>query len=111
MEQQKAAVFSGYWPLLRYNPVLRAEGKNPFQLDSRAPSIPLKKYLYQEARYSMLARSNPQEADRLLERAQGDVDLRWKVYSNHALGNEAPVVSRPETITSAQPAIKSESRT
>jgi len=102
MEQQKAAVLSGYWPLLRYNPVLRAEGKNPFQLDSRAPSIPLRKYLYQEARYSMLARNNPQEADRLLELAQGDVDLRWKVYSNHALGNETPVVSQPETVTSAQ---------
>jgi len=102
MEQQKAAVLSGYWPLMRYNPVLRAEGKNPFQLDSRAPSIPLKKYIYQEARYSMLARNNPQEADRLLELAQGDVDLRWKVYSNHALGNETPVVSQPETVTSAQ---------
>jgi pyruvate-ferredoxin/flavodoxin oxidoreductase len=102
MEQQKAAVLSGYWPLMRYNPVLRAEGKNPFQLDSRAPSIPLKKYIYQEARYSMLARNNPQEADRLLELAQGDVDLRWKVYSNHALGNETLVVSQPETVTSAQ---------
>ena len=101
MEQQKAAVLSGYWPLLRYNPVLRAEGKNPFQLDSRAPSIPLRKYLYQEARYSMLARNNPPEADRLLELAQGDVDLRWKVYSNHALGNETRVVSQPETVTSA----------
>ena len=102
MEQQKAAVLSGYWPLIRYNPLLRAEGKNPFQLDSRAPSIPLRKYLYQEARYSMLARNNPQEADRLFELAQGDVDLRWKVYSNHALGNETPVVSPPETVTSAQ---------
>jgi pyruvate-ferredoxin/flavodoxin oxidoreductase len=102
MEQQKAAVLSGYWPLVRYNPVLRAEGKNPFQLDSRAPSIPLRKYLYQEARYSMLARNNRQEADRLLELAQGDVDRRWKVYSNHALGNEIPVVSQPEVVTSAQ---------
>jgi pyruvate-ferredoxin/flavodoxin oxidoreductase len=102
MEQQKAATLSGYWPLMRYNPVLRAEGKNPFQLDSRAPSIPLRKYLYQEARYSMLARNSPQEADRLLELAQGDVDLRWKVYSNHALGNETPVVSQPETVTYAQ---------
>ena len=102
MEQQKAAVLSGYWPLMRYNPALRAEGKNPFQLDSRAPSIPLKKYIYQEARYSMLARNNPREADRLLELAQGDVDRRWKVYSNHALGNETPVVSQPETVASTQ---------
>ena len=42
MNQQKAAVLSGYWPLMRYNPALRKEGKNPFQLDSKAPSIPLK---------------------------------------------------------------------
>ncbi len=97
MEQQKAAVLSGYWPLMRYNPALRAEGKNPFQLDSRAPSIPLKKYVYQEARYSMLARNNPSEADRLLELAQRDVDRQWKVYSNHAAASETPVISQPET--------------
>jgi pyruvate-ferredoxin/flavodoxin oxidoreductase len=105
MEQQKAAVLSGYWPLMRYNPALRAAGKNPFQLDSRAPSISLKKYVYQEARYSMLARNNPEEANRLLELAQGDVDRRWKVYSNQALANETPVVSQPETVASMQRAL------
>src|ERR1700688_1436099 len=66
MEQQKAAVLSGYWPLIRYNPALRAEGKNPFQLDSRAPSIPLKQFAYQEARYTMLARTHPEAARELL---------------------------------------------
>ena len=95
LEQQKAAVASGHWPLMRYNPLLRAEGKNPFQLDSRAPSIPLKKYVYQEARYSMLARSNPRAASALLELAQADVDRKWKVYSNHALGTETPEPSPP----------------
>ena len=59
LEQQKNAVLSGYWPLMRYNPALRNEGKNPFQLDSKAPSIPLKEYAYREARYTMLARSHP----------------------------------------------------
>ena len=39
LEQQKLAVQAGYWPLMRYNPALREEGKNPFQLDSKAPSI------------------------------------------------------------------------
>jgi pyruvate-ferredoxin/flavodoxin oxidoreductase len=102
LEQQKAAVLSGYWPLMRYNPALRAEGKNPFQLDSRAPSIPLKKYMYQEARYSMLARSNPQAASHLLELAQSDVDRRWKVYSNQALSNETPDVGLPETVATAE---------
>ena len=62
MNQQKAAVPVGYWPLMRYNPALRNEGKNPFQLDSKPPSIPFKQYAYQEARYSMLARSSPEAA-------------------------------------------------
>ena len=84
LEQQKAAVLSGYWPLMRYNPMLRAQGKNPFQLDSRAPSMPLEKYVYQEARYSMLARSDPQAARELLKLAQEDVDRQWKVYCTQA---------------------------
>ncbi len=84
LEQQKAAVLSGYWPLIRYNPALRQEGKNPFQLDSKAPAIPFKQYAYQEARYSMLARSNPEAARELLQLAQGDVDRQWRVYENRA---------------------------
>lgn len=82
--QQKNAVLSGYWPLMRYNPALRLEGKNPFQLDSKAPSIPLKQYAYQEARYTMLARSNPKAAQELLRAAQDDVERQWRVYSNRA---------------------------
>ena len=84
LEQQKAAVNSGYWPLIRYNPALRSEGKNPFQLDSKAPKIPLKQYAYQEARYTMLAQSNPEAAKELLRLAQEDVDRQWRVYSNRA---------------------------
>jgi pyruvate-ferredoxin/flavodoxin oxidoreductase len=84
MAQQKAAVLSGYWPLMRYNPDLRHEGKNPFQLDSRAPSIPFKQYAYQEARYTMLARSNPDAARELLQLAQDDVHRQWGVYSSRA---------------------------
>ena len=90
LEQQKAAVNCGYWPLVRYNPELRREGKNPFQLDSKPPSMPLQKYAYQEARYSMLARSNPEAARELLKLAQEDVDRRWKVYANHAQASETP---------------------
>jgi pyruvate-ferredoxin/flavodoxin oxidoreductase len=80
MEQQKAAVNSGYWPLFRYNPDLVAQHKNPFQLDSRAPSLPLKNYIYNETRYTMLVKSNPDEAARLLKLAQEDVASRWKLY-------------------------------
>jgi pyruvate-ferredoxin/flavodoxin oxidoreductase len=82
--QQKNAVLSGYWPLMRYNPALRLEGRNPFQLDSKAPSIPLKQYTYQEARYTMLARSNPKAAQELLRAAQDDVERQWRVYANRA---------------------------
>jgi pyruvate-ferredoxin/flavodoxin oxidoreductase len=84
LEQQKLAVQSGYWPLMRYNPALRLEGKNPFQLDSKAPSIRLKEYAYREARYTMLARSNPELAAELLKEAQDDVERQWRVYSARA---------------------------
>ena len=82
LDQQKAAVQSGYWPLFRYDPRLAAEGKNPFQLDSRPPSIKLKDYVYNETRYTMLTKSNPDEALHLLELAQKDVLDRWKIYEN-----------------------------
>jgi pyruvate-ferredoxin/flavodoxin oxidoreductase len=105
MAQQKAAVLSGYWPLMRYNPALRREGKNPFQLDSKAPSIPLKQYAYQEARYTMLARSNPEAARELLRLAQDDVERQWRVYSNRAAmpgRGETPGIAPAET-GSAEP--------
>jgi pyruvate-ferredoxin/flavodoxin oxidoreductase len=82
LDQQKAAVQSGYWPLFRYDPRVAAEGKNPFQLDSRAPSIKLKDYVYNETRYTMLAKSNPDQASHLLELAQQDVLDRWRIYEN-----------------------------
>jgi pyruvate-ferredoxin/flavodoxin oxidoreductase len=84
MEQQKAAVLSGYWPLLRYNPDLAGEGKNPLQLDSKAPSLPLKKYVYNETRYTMLAQAQPETARQLLELAEHDVARRWRLYEHLA---------------------------
>jgi pyruvate-ferredoxin/flavodoxin oxidoreductase len=83
-DQQKAAVNSGYWPLFRYNPALEMQGKNPFQLDSRAPSLPLEKYIYNETRYTMLVKSNPESAKKLLAEAQEDVRKRWKLYEHWA---------------------------
>jgi len=99
LEQQKLAVQSGYWPLMRYNPSLREEGKNPFQLDSKAPSIRLKEYAYREARYTMLARSNPEIAAELLKEAQDDVERQWRVYSARASmpgRGETPHIAPPE---------------
>jgi pyruvate-ferredoxin/flavodoxin oxidoreductase len=82
--QQKLAVESGHWPLFRYNPMLRFEGKNPFTLDSKKPSVALKDYTYNEIRYKMLTRTNPQEAERLLKLGQQDVNERWKLYEQMA---------------------------
>ena len=57
---------------------------NPFQLDSKAPSLALDKYIYREGRYRMLQQSNPEAADRLLKLAKGDVAERWKTYQRLA---------------------------
>jgi len=80
LEQQALAVKSGYWPLIRFNPDLEKEGKNPLQLDSKAPSIPLEEYIYNENRYKMLTRTMPEEAKKLLKEAQEGVVKRWKMY-------------------------------
>jgi len=82
--QQKLAVQSGHWPLFRYNPALAEKGENPMQLDSKAPSIPLEDYLYNETRYTALKQSHPEEAKHLLAQAQQDVAERWKIYENWA---------------------------
>ncbi|MBI5653045.1 MAG: pyruvate:ferredoxin (flavodoxin) oxidoreductase [Chloroflexi bacterium] len=86
LEQQKLATATGYWPLFRYNPTLAREGKNPFQLDSKAPSLPLPKYAYNETRYTMLVQSNEEAAERLMKLAQEDVNARWKIYEKMAQG-------------------------
>jgi pyruvate-ferredoxin/flavodoxin oxidoreductase len=80
LEQQQMAVASGHWPLYRYNPDLAVKGQNPFHLDSKAPSIPLEKYIYREGRYRMLTQSHPETAERLLELAKADVETRWQQH-------------------------------
>jgi pyruvate-ferredoxin/flavodoxin oxidoreductase len=84
LDQQKLAVDSGYWPLIRYNPDRVTEGKNPLTLDSRAPKIPLEDYVYNESRYTMLKHNKPKEAELLLEKAQRDVEERWQMYQQWA---------------------------
>ena len=84
MKNQKAAVDSGHWPLYRYNPMLSAEGKNPFKLESKAPKIPLKDYAYMETRYKMLTKSHPHEAELLMEHAQEDVKKKFHYYEQLA---------------------------
>ncbi|NWF51273.1 MAG: pyruvate:ferredoxin (flavodoxin) oxidoreductase [Ignavibacteriaceae bacterium] len=87
MRNQKAAVDSGYWPLYRYNPELKEQGKNPFTLDSKGLKIPLKDYAYLETRYKMLTKSHPQAAEVLIKEAQNDVIERWKDYERMASYN------------------------
>ncbi|MCC6496018.1 MAG: pyruvate:ferredoxin (flavodoxin) oxidoreductase [Propionibacteriaceae bacterium] len=84
MEQQYAAVASGHWPLMRYNPVLRDGGKNPFLLDSPRPRIPLRDYHAKELRFRMLMNSDPVSAERLLELGQEQVNRRWAEYEEMA---------------------------
>ena len=84
LQQQKLAVESGYWPLYRFNPKLEEEGKNPFQLDSHDPKIPLADYIYNEGRYRMLKESDPEVAKFLLGQAQKAVDHRWRQYKQMA---------------------------
>lgn len=84
LNQQHRAVQSGYWPLLRYNPVLRKKKLNPFVLDSPRPSMALKDYAYNELRYKMLLNSHPKEAEELMGMAQELVNLRWKNYEELA---------------------------
>ena len=84
LEQQKLAVQTAYWPLFRFNPKLEQDNKNPLQLDSKGPALPLEKYTYNETRYTMLARSEPEAAKKLLELAQEDVRSRWHLYESWA---------------------------
>lgn len=84
LEQQYRAVASGHWPLIRYNPVLRATGKPPFLLDSHRPRVSLADFRNRELRYRSLTNSDPDEADRLLALAQESIDQRWMVYEDMA---------------------------
>jgi pyruvate-ferredoxin/flavodoxin oxidoreductase len=109
LEQQKLAVQSGHWPLFRYNPKLSGEGKNPFQLDSQPPSIPLENYIYNESRYTALRQTHPELASKLLEKARQDVLDRWKTYE--AWANQSPdgkaTAKRQAAETLAQPMLSS----
>ena len=84
MDQQYRAVATGYWPLVRYDPVLREAGRNPFLLDSHRPRMPLDAYTGRELRYRILARTDPEAAERLQRLAQQQVSQRWATYEEMA---------------------------
>ncbi len=105
LKQQKAAVESGQWVLYRHNPALLAQGKNPLQIDSGMPKIPVKDYLMTENRFRMLAMAKPEESTRLFAEAQVDANARVGYYRALAAMDpkilagvlETPAVPAPAT--------------
>jgi pyruvate-ferredoxin/flavodoxin oxidoreductase len=84
-EQMKKAVEAGYWALYRYNPLLEAEGKNPFQLDSKEPDwSKFQDFLGSEVRYTSLRKSFPEEAEVLFKSAEENAKWRYNFYKRMA---------------------------
>ena len=77
-EEEKLAVQSGYWPLYRYNPTLKAQGENPFILDSKKPDGSLRKFLEGEIRYASLKRTFPEEAEKLHAELEAQFNARYE---------------------------------
>ena len=84
LKQQQLAVQTGYWPLMRYNPVLREQGIAPFLLDSPRATRPFTDYSENELRYRMLRQTNPSQAGALMEMAEEAIQKRWQVYEQMA---------------------------
>ena len=84
LDQQYRAVASGSWPLIRYDPLMRAAGGNPFLLDSPRPRLALSEYTRRELRFATLASSDPGEAERLASLAAEAVARRWDTYEEMA---------------------------
>lgn len=78
--QAKRAVEAGYWSLYRYNPQLKKQGKNPFQLDSKEPTASFQDFLQSEVRYSALKRQFPDKAQALFDKAERDARNRLDSY-------------------------------
>ncbi|MEA3238541.1 MAG: pyruvate:ferredoxin (flavodoxin) oxidoreductase, partial [Candidatus Bipolaricaulota bacterium] len=83
-EEEKLAVEVGYWPLYRYNPLLKEQGKNPFQLDSKEPTGDFHEFLMGEVRYSSLVKSFPGEAERLHKQLEEECMERYQEYKKLA---------------------------
>ncbi len=80
LDEQKMAVESGFWPLLRFDPrKIEVDGK-PLTLDSKDPSIPFRDFAYNEARFKSLTKTMPEHAEELLKDAQREIDRRWNIY-------------------------------
>jgi pyruvate-ferredoxin/flavodoxin oxidoreductase len=101
LEQQRLAVQTGSWPLYRYHPARAERGQNPLTLDSKAPSVPLAQYAYNEARFRMLLQRDPTRAETLLQAAQQEARARWALYERLATvsqpaGHDAGIVKEKD---------------
>ena len=83
-QEEKRAVQCGYWPLYRYNPALKAEGKNPFSLDCRKPDGSLREFLGGEVRYASLQNTFPDEAKMLHDRLEQEINQRFETLKDLA---------------------------
>ena len=77
-EESKIAVECGYWPLYRYNPMLKAEGKNPLSLDCKQPDGHLQEFLSGEVRYATLEKSFPEESKKLRAIIEKEYNERYE---------------------------------
>ena len=82
--EEKRAVECGYWATYRYNPELKAAGKNPFILDSKEPTANFREFLMGEVRYSSLAKMFPDTAEALFEKTENDAKTRLEGYKKLA---------------------------
>ncbi len=100
-EEQKKAVASGHWPLYRFDPRLKEQGKNPLQLDSKPPTIEFSEYAYNEDRYKSLKQSKPEVAAELMKLANRDAVERYALMEQLAglkCGQNQPAAApNPET--------------
>ena len=85
-EESKLAVKSGYWHLYRFDPRRKERGENPFVLDSKAPSLPLRDFLQQEVRFTALARTFPEKAEELMAQAEKQAAEVMRTYERLAAG-------------------------
>ena len=76
--EMKKAVEAGYWQMFRYNPALKAEGKNPFSLDSKEPTGSYVDFIKSENRYSRLAQTNPERAEALFAQAEANAKAKYE---------------------------------
>jgi pyruvate-ferredoxin/flavodoxin oxidoreductase len=93
MQNQKAAVDSAQWLLYRFNPERALAGENPLVLDSRSPTRKVQDFMLMETRFKMLTKSKPEDAKRLWQEAQHDVETRYRMYEYMASRKPAPTAA------------------